>query len=404
MQIVLKRRITILSIIAPFLAGIGVDLYVPSLPYIKSYFHTSNRLTQLTIGTYMLGYALGHLVLIPFSDRFGRKKILALGCLLFTIVSFLAALASNIYMLNLYRFLQGIAIGSIGVTLRAVPVDCFHEKDLIKTINYLSISWALGPIIGPYIGAHLQNYFGWQGNFYFYSFYSLLVLIFVVFFIVETHTNTKSISFIQTTSNIKQLLLHPVFVLSSLLLALIYSIFILFNIVGPFLIQNQLHYSVIVYGHIALVLGFGYFIGNLLNRVVINFIDSFVVVMTALISAFVIAITMLLLVILEPPNLWNIIPPLFFLFCCCGFVFSNVMAKAIGLYPQKAGMLSSMFGAMVTGGVFVITYLASFFKNSSQLSIIICYVLLLSSCLFLFIFIKKYDERIIQLDISAAYE
>lgn len=71
-----KNRIMVLLFLIPFLLGTDVDLYVPSIPQIERYFDTQKHFVQLTISFYMLGYALGQVLLGILSDSFGRKKIL----------------------------------------------------------------------------------------------------------------------------------------------------------------------------------------------------------------------------------------------------------------------------------------------------------------------------------------
>ena len=51
-----------------FLTGAGIDLYVPSLPFISHSFSISKGVVQLTIGLYMLGYAVGQIFLGILSD------------------------------------------------------------------------------------------------------------------------------------------------------------------------------------------------------------------------------------------------------------------------------------------------------------------------------------------------
>ncbi len=60
----------VLSAFGPFV----VDLYLPSLPQLASFFETSASMTQLTLTTAMIGLAVGQLLLGPLSDKFGRKN------------------------------------------------------------------------------------------------------------------------------------------------------------------------------------------------------------------------------------------------------------------------------------------------------------------------------------------
>ena len=99
-----------LFFLTPFLLGMSIDLYVPSLPVITHYFSVAKHLTQLTISSYLLGYGIGQLFLGIISDSLGRKKLLVIGALLFMLFSFMCTQADSIYQLIAYRFFQGIAV------------------------------------------------------------------------------------------------------------------------------------------------------------------------------------------------------------------------------------------------------------------------------------------------------
>lgn len=61
-----NKSIYVLIILVPLLMGLGVDLYVPSLLQISSFFKSSSNLVELTVSLYLLGYGLGQIVLGHF--------------------------------------------------------------------------------------------------------------------------------------------------------------------------------------------------------------------------------------------------------------------------------------------------------------------------------------------------
>lgn len=109
-----KTNIMFLLFTIPFLMGICIDLYVPSLPIITDYYHTTTSLAQLTIGAYMLSYSVGQVFLGVLSDSVGRRKILLASNVFFILASFTATIALNIYILILCRFLQGLGTAGMG--------------------------------------------------------------------------------------------------------------------------------------------------------------------------------------------------------------------------------------------------------------------------------------------------
>ena len=269
-----KRHILACIFLIPFLMGTTTDLYVPSLPAIGRYFGAPTYLVQFTVGLYMLGYALGQFSLGVLSDSLGRRKIIVLSCGLFTLISFLAAFSMNIGMLILCRFLQGVSMAGAGSVCRAIIADCFSGMARTKAMTYFTTSWAIGPIIGPFIGGYLQDYFNWQASFYFFGIYGLLTTVYAAICLPETHFHLAALHLGQIAKTVFGVIRHRLFLRYGLIAALLYSMLVIFNIIAPFLIQDTLHYSAIGYGHIALFLGFGYFLGGLVNVGVIHWVSA----------------------------------------------------------------------------------------------------------------------------------
>ncbi|HEX2549177.1 MAG TPA: MFS transporter, partial [Gammaproteobacteria bacterium] len=242
-----KRNITLLLALVPFLMGIGIDLYVPSLPAIAHDYQVDNTLVQLTISIYMLGYALGQIFLGVISDSLGRKKVILFSGVFYTLISLLSAYSSDISILILLRFLQGIGIAGLGVVARAIATDCFQDLDLTKAMATFSLSWALGPILGPFIGGYIQDYFNWQVDFYLFAVYGGVISIFIAMTLPETQHEVVSMNFSNILQRFKMILLDPIFLLGSLVASLAYSVLVIFNVIGPFLVQDILKYSAIDY-------------------------------------------------------------------------------------------------------------------------------------------------------------
>ncbi|WP_457598633.1 MFS transporter [Hydrogenimonas sp.] len=114
--------------------------------------------TAFLAGIAVGGYALTQAVLqVPFgvlSDRIGRKKTLLLGLLIFAAGSVICAIADNIYLLLLGRFLQGA--GAIGSVVTAMIADHVREDQRAHAMAVMgmtiAMSFAAAMIIGPLVG------------------------------------------------------------------------------------------------------------------------------------------------------------------------------------------------------------------------------------------------------------
>lgn len=113
--------------------------------------------TPFLAGVALGGYALTQAFLqVPFgviSDRLGRKKTILVGLLIFALGSVIAAVADNIYLLLLGRFLQGA--GAIGSVVTALIADQVREDQRAHAMAIMgmtiALSFAASMIIGPLV-------------------------------------------------------------------------------------------------------------------------------------------------------------------------------------------------------------------------------------------------------------
>ncbi len=389
----LKRNIYFLVFIVPFLMGLGVDLYVPSLPVITSFFHTKVSLVQLTVSLYLLGYGLGQVVLGVLSDSFGRRKVLLISAVFFTLVSFACILSPNVFVLEILRFLQGICIAGLAVVARAIVVDVFSGSELSKATNYFTLSWSLGPIIAPFIGGNLESYFGWQANFILFALYGLFIFIYAFVKLPETNSHLSVLSFSQTYNNLREILTAPVFMIITTVSALGYAVIVLFNVVGPFFIEIVLKYSVTQYGNIALVLGFAYFLGAMSNRFVIGYFNNKSLLLFGLISSLTGSILMLLLGFTLGMSLFIVLIPIFLIFFFIGFIVPNALADTMAMFSSIAGTASAVFGTITGIIVFLVTMFGSRLKTTSQIPLAFTYLCLLVISIILFYISRKLEHK-----------
>lgn len=379
-----KRAILILNVILPFLLGIGIDLYVPSFPAIGRYFHVESHWVQWTITAYMLGYGSGQFLLGIISDFIGRRPVLLGSLFAYLMVTIVAIFASSIHLLILMRLLQGLAVGGVGAVCRTIVTDSFTGDDLTKAMSYLSASWAMGPILGPFIGGYLQHYFNWQASFVFYALYALFLIIYILAVVPETNRVIHKPEMRVFFSQLKSVLTHATFVRFTLGLSLIYGILVLFNMIGPYLVQVTLHYTAVDYGHIALLMGFGYFLGNMANRWLIQYFSGEQIVRVGMGVSIALMLLALALDYFIPLRLSIVIVPIFLMFISCGIVFPNKISVALGEFSHIGGVASSIFGSIAVGMVSLITIFGALLPTTSAWPLALVYLVLLLVAAFLF--------------------
>lgn len=253
------------NIIVP-LGGLNTDIYLPSLPVMMGVFKAPESHIQLTITAYVTAMALSQFIAGPVSDALGRKRLIIASLIIQLLMNVVIILAPTVAVIIVARFFQGLAGAFMIVPARAMLNDCYSGDDLKKKFNYLTISFALAPIIAPYIGGLGEHYIGWQAGFYFLIAYSLTLLFIVVFFSKETIKQTKAFSFSHIVHNYRRISSSKAFILPTLLVSVMYGFTSLFAVLGPFIFQLKFNIGPLDYGYIALSIGFAWFLGNITNR------------------------------------------------------------------------------------------------------------------------------------------
>ncbi len=358
------------------ISGVSIDIYVPSLPAVGHYFGVGNAKAQLSITTYMLGLGVMQLFAGGISDSFGRKKPFLIAMAIYIAVTLDIVFAANIYQLLELRLIQGIAVAMMVVPLRSVIPDLFEGPTLYKMMNYMVMSWSIGPIVAPALGGYLQHYFGWQANFYFLAIYSLIAFILIAIYLPETSQHRHPFQMLTILKRYQEMLLSREYVSGLIINGMLYSVIILFAIVGPFLIQNVLHYSAVQFGHVALLTGLAWFLGATTNRF-LRQVGLNTKAKICLSLMLVISILMTIIAKVLPISIFLIVGPIFILLWVGGILFPNYFALGMALFPKNTGSANALFGSIIFLMTGMSSGLGTFLKSTNMLPLSLAYVALI---------------------------
>jgi MFS transporter, DHA1 family, multidrug resistance protein len=166
-----------LTLLLSLLTGLGplsMDMYLPSLPAIGAALHGSIAQVQLTISSYLFGFAVGQIVYGPISDRFGRRPVILAALVLYGIGSVACAVTQSIETLTAVRVIQAFGGAGAIVLARAVVRDLYSGVRAGRELSLMGSITAFAPIAAPAIGGMLQTAFGWRASF-------ILLVIFALF-------------------------------------------------------------------------------------------------------------------------------------------------------------------------------------------------------------------------------
>ncbi|KAJ5796548.1 MFS multidrug transporter [Penicillium psychrosexuale] len=150
-----------------FITPLASSMFAPSVPQLMEEFNTTNTLLgSFVVTVYVLGFAIGPLILAPASELVGRAIIYHICNLGFTVFTIACAVSTNMGMLIVFRFFQG-CFGSAPVTNGGGTIaDLIVQEKRGGVIAIYALGPLLGPVIGPVAGGYLAAARGWRWVFW----------------------------------------------------------------------------------------------------------------------------------------------------------------------------------------------------------------------------------------------
>lgn len=231
---------------------LAIDMYLPALPTVKEELQATTSATQLTLTFFMIGLAVGNIIAGTLSDSIGRKKPLVVAMVLFTLSSIFCAIAPNVEVMMLARFIQGMSGGAGVVISRAIASDLYRGNALTKFMATLMLVNGAAPVLAPVIGGVILTFTTWRVMFFILMAFGILMLIGSIVQIKESlPVEARSKASFRTIFNDYRLLLTtPTFIVPALIQGTTFAVFFGYLSASPFIIQNIYGYTPQQYSYI----------------------------------------------------------------------------------------------------------------------------------------------------------
>lgn len=327
-----KPPFYILFLLVSF-ASVGAVLFTPALPAITSFFNVSTGLAQLTITSYLLGYALGQLPYGALANRFGRKPTLYLGISISIIASFLCAFSSYIKSFELLifaRFLQALgACVGLKITFTMIA-DSFSQTEATKMISRTIIAFAVMPGLAVALGGVLTQLFGWESCFYFLALFGLVILL------LSTKLPETARELDKEALNLSSIAHHygtqfknKQLMISGLMMGAGSAVIYAFAAKAPFIGIDLLQLKPSVFGLYNLIPLLGMLAGSFLAANIAGRFKVLNILLTGTLSSLVVAILMLLFFIFGALNPFTLFLPVCLIYLCESLVFANISSYGL---------------------------------------------------------------------------
>lgn len=367
-QISLILILGALSTISPF----SVDMYLPAFPSIAKSLDTGMAEVQLSLTSYLIGIAIGQLFYGPLLDRFGRKKPLYAGMILYIFASMGCGMVESVDSLIWMRFLQAIGGCAGMVAAQALVRDLFPINQIAQAFALLTLVVAVSPMIAPMVGGFLATTMDWRYLFWLLAFLTALILVFSLMALPEGATPDQQIS------------LRPTQVIKKYIFVLKNKQFLTYILVGgiagsaPYayiggssdIFINNFGLSEVEYGWVFAILATAMIGSTQLNHLLLRRFRNDQIVITALSYQLVLGILIFVGTYLDWFSVEFFIFALFVFLTGHGLSVPNAAAMSLSPFSQNAGSAAAMMGFMRMAMAGIVTGLVSYFHDGTSIPMV----------------------------------
>ena len=368
---------TLILVVA--IPSIAIDILLPALPEIATFFEADIPQVQFLLSSYTFIISTFAILYGPLIDRFGRKKMALVGLSIFSIGSLMLFITTNINGLYIGRIIQAIGGAFATPFASAYANDLFSKKQAREVNLKIAMGFGIAPIIGPLIGVISIYLFGWKGPFLIMFIFSIITLLLVKFLLVETLKNPIPINLSNLIQNGLSYFRNKLFILYGIILALVFTNIFSFISFSPFIIINELEsdkftYS-IIFGLIAFqIILSAIWANRIINKYGIHRFFQNTILMLCLLILFIFVVNIV------GYNVYNFSAIQLILTFITGSYFSVARTSAIAEFPESAGFASSIFSLISIGIPTIFVSLISLIYqdiNTYISVLLICLILLI---------------------------
>ena len=334
----------LLSAIGPF----SIDMYLPGFPVIAASLRTTPEMVSYSLSSYFIGICVGQMLLGPLLDRYGSKRPLYGGLIIYILSSIGSAFAPSIEMLIALRFFQA-AGGCVGIVApRAIIRDVFPVEENAKIFSLLILILGVSPIIAPTAGGYITTHFGWHSIFIILAIITLLILLAVIFYLPESRQPdpTFSLKPKPILASFQKVITHPQFYTYSLTGATASAGLYAYLAGSPFVFMELYHVTGPQYGWIFALIAAGLIASSQLNNILLRRYSSSQIIRVTLSLQCIVAIVLVVGTYYSWLGLYGTIACIFFYLCCQGFSFPNSSALSMAPFTKEAGSASALMGSI----------------------------------------------------------
>lgn len=333
----------VFSTLGPF----TIDMYLPAFPEIVEQLDSTASLVQFSLTACLLGLGIGQLVMGSMSDVYGRRNPLLISMAFYVASSLACAFAPNIWLLILFRFVQGFSASAGIVISRAIVRDLYSGQELTKFFSLLLLVGNLGPLAAPVAGSGVLSFTSWIGVFISLALLGTYLLAVTKWSLKETlPADRRSPSnFKQQLRNYGSLLRDRQFVGYMLAQGIMIAGVFAYVSGTPFIYQNIYGVSPTVFALLFGSNGISLIIGSQIVGRLVHRVSERTLLLFGLCLAFMASIMVLVVASVNGP-LFALVIPLFIFVASIGITSTAAFPLAMESQAKMAGSAAALLGVI----------------------------------------------------------
>ena len=339
-KIPLPLLLAMMTAIAP----LAIDMYLPAMSLMSEFLQSDIHQVELSVSTFLIGFAVGQITGGPLSDRFGRKPIIMIGLLVYALASLSLVWIQSLDQLLALRVVQAIGGGLTVVNSTAIVRDKFEGKEIAQVLSMVAIIMMTAPLFAPLIGSAILTLFSWNMIFAFLAIYSFVMILILMWQLPESLPPERR-NHSRPWDGYKKVITHKIARRYILSLAAGFSGLFVFITASPYLYLEYFNQSETMFpwlfgANVVMIM-----LANRTNIYMLNHFQTKTLITTGVSLQLVSALGLLILSLSGSAfNLFVVVPLMMIFVGALGFMTANIMGSIMQDFKNEAGSATALAG------------------------------------------------------------
>lgn len=329
----------LLTAVSPF----TLDMYLPAFPKIAADLATTPGRLAWTLSSNFIGIGIGQLLYGPLLDRFGRKKPLYVGLLIYIIASTACMFSHTLAAMIFWRFVVGLGGCVACIVAYASVQDLFLPEERATIFSVMILVMGASPLLAPSIGNLVTLFIGWRAVFAVLSVIALGLLV-GAWWLLPTLPSDTTVRLHpwHIGKDYLAVLRIPSFYREGLSGALAFAALFAYVAGSPLLFLNFFHVTTTTFSWVFTLVAAGFILAGQLNIWLLRYFKSTWILKGALLAQTLFALLFLSLVLKHSLSLSVAALLLFLLLASVSVAFANATVLAMAPFGNNTGRASAL--------------------------------------------------------------